>query len=197
MESLLRNWNCRGCGRDNKTSVATNGTVTCEYCADVKIIQPARNRGGETPLQISRFTRKNATRHPGPDNRELDPPSAGDVVSHDDSERREAFVRLRETYLEAQKRVTSDGPYTNLEWILGERSDATQNPPALAEKTVELVGLWLQDLASELDRQPPGHGQAGRTLRDAMTRFLLAFRSRPVGPVETSGLPRFEDAVAR
>ncbi len=126
MQSLLRNWNCRGCGRDNKTEVAPDGTVTCEYCADVKIIQPARNRGGETSLQISRFTRKNATHRASPGGRDLDSPSADGDDLHDALERREAFARLRETHLEAQELVTSDGLHTNLEWILGERRDATQ-----------------------------------------------------------------------
>jgi hypothetical protein len=197
MQILLRNWNCRGCGRGNKTEVAPDGTVTCEYCADVKIIQPARNRGGETSLQISRFTRKNAARRPGPGGRDLDSSSAGADDLHDDLERREAFARLRETYVEAQGLVTSDGLHTNLDWILGERRDATQNPPALAEKTVELVGLWLQDLASELDRQLPGRGQAGSTLRDAITRFLHAFRSRPANPAETPESPRLTATVVR
>lgn len=183
MESLLRNWNCRGCGRGNKTEVAPDGTVTCEYCANVKVIQPARYRGGETPLQASRFTGKHATHHPSPPDRGLDSPSADGGDLHDDLERREAFARLRETYLEAQEFVTSDGAHTNLEWILGARRDATQNPPALAKRTIELIALWVQDLASQLDRQLPGRGHAGRTLRDATTRFLAAFRSRPLDPV--------------
>ena len=197
MQSLLRSWNCRGCGRGNKTEVSPDGTVTCEYCADVKIIQPARNRGGETSLQISRFTRKNANHRLNPGGRDLDSPPAGADDLHHDLERREAFARLRENYLEAQGLDTSDGLHTNLEWILGERRDATQNPPALAEKTVELVGLWLQDLASELDRQLPERGQAGSTLQDAITRFLHAFRSRPANPAETPESPRFTAPVVR
>jgi hypothetical protein len=197
MGSLLRNWNCRGCGRGNKTEVAPDGTVTCEYCADLKIIQPARNRGGETPLQVSRFVRRNSAGHPGAGDRAGDLASEGDGVQHGDPERREAFVRLRETYLEAHKLVASDGPYSNLEWILGDHRDTRRNPPALAENTVELVGLWLQDLASELDRQLPGRGQAGRTLRDAITRFLAAFRSRPVDPAETSESLLLKNAAAR
>jgi hypothetical protein len=57
MEDVMRTWNCRGCGRSNKTAVEPDGTVKCEYCRDVKSIQPSRNRGGETPGQISRFSR--------------------------------------------------------------------------------------------------------------------------------------------
>jgi hypothetical protein len=54
----MHNWNCRGCGRTNTTVIGQDGTVKCEYCRDVKSIQPSRNRGGETPGQIARFTRQ-------------------------------------------------------------------------------------------------------------------------------------------
>ena len=57
MEELMRNWNCRGCGRTNSTAVEQDGTVKCGFCGDVKSIQPSRNRGGETPGQVSRFSR--------------------------------------------------------------------------------------------------------------------------------------------
>jgi hypothetical protein len=58
MEDVMQNWNCRGCGRTNTSVVAPDGTVKCQYCREVKSIQPSRNRGGETPGQISRFTRQ-------------------------------------------------------------------------------------------------------------------------------------------
>lgn len=66
MESLLRSWNCRGCGRGNNTPIELDGTVTCEYCSDVKHIQPSRIRGGETPLQVSRFSRTRRVHGPRP-----------------------------------------------------------------------------------------------------------------------------------
>jgi DNA-directed RNA polymerase subunit RPC12/RpoP len=60
MENVLRAWNCRGCGRSNNTNIEPDGTVKCEYCSDVKRIQPSRIRGGETPLQVSRFSTRRA-----------------------------------------------------------------------------------------------------------------------------------------
>jgi hypothetical protein len=109
-----------------------------------------------------------------------------------DAERRESLVQLRRRYLEARKLVSSDEPHANLEWILGARRNVAEDPPALATGTIELVGLWLQDLAVELDRRLPSAGGnedaralspdgvrelVARSLRQATERFLLAFRS--------------------
>jgi len=55
MQYVIRNWNCRNCGRSNKTEMAQDGTVKCEFCSDVLRIQPARSRAGQTPTQGSRF----------------------------------------------------------------------------------------------------------------------------------------------
>jgi len=57
MAVALRIWNCRNCGRANKTELALDGTVKCEFCTDVMWIQPSKARGGETPGQRSRFVR--------------------------------------------------------------------------------------------------------------------------------------------
>ena len=119
-------------------------------------------------------------------------PGAGGRDLRDDSEKRESFLRLREQYVEAQKLVSADEPYANLDWILGARRDAARDPLALEAKTIELAGLWLQDLAVEVDRRaapgpardflsgalsPPRAGDApGQSLREATARFLLAFR---------------------
>ena len=54
MQHVNREWNCRNCGRSNRTEVAMNGTVTCEHCASEMRIQPSRARGGETPGQPTR-----------------------------------------------------------------------------------------------------------------------------------------------
>src|SRR6266567_8661725 len=54
MDPVLRNWNCRNCGRSNKTEVAANGTVQCVFCKDAMWIQPSRFRGGETVGQLHR-----------------------------------------------------------------------------------------------------------------------------------------------
>jgi hypothetical protein len=182
MELPLRNWNCRSCGRTNNTIIEPDGTVTCEFCGDVKSIQPSRNRGGETarpPANAMKSMRGVSG---------LDP--------REDSEKRESFALLREQYIEARKLVSSDEPYANLEWILGARGNGAQDPPALETKTIELAALWLQDLAVEVDRRPPRRpagdsdgraplapraGRAGETpgqsLRDATARFLIAFKS--------------------
>jgi hypothetical protein len=58
MEAANRNWTCRNCGRSNKTPVELDGTVKCEFCANVMRIQPSRSRGGETPGQLSRFPQR-------------------------------------------------------------------------------------------------------------------------------------------
>lgn len=57
---MLQPWNCRNCGRSNKSEVALDGTVKCEYCNNVMRIQPSKARGGETAAQRSRFTRRMA-----------------------------------------------------------------------------------------------------------------------------------------
>jgi hypothetical protein len=115
----------------------------------------------------------------------------------DHTEKRESLVRLQERYVEAQKLVSSQEPYANLEWILGGRRNVTQDPLGLELGTIELVGLWLQDLAIEIDRRLPrptseGLDSAGTShsrahelvqgLRDATERFLVAFRHPPTAP---------------
>src|ERR1700692_2925106 len=54
MDPVLRNWNCRNCGRSNKTEVAANWTVQCAFCKDAMWIDPSRFRGGETAGQLHR-----------------------------------------------------------------------------------------------------------------------------------------------
>jgi hypothetical protein len=53
-QHVNREWNCRNCGRSNRTEVALNGTVKCEHCLSEMKIQPSRARGGETPGRPSR-----------------------------------------------------------------------------------------------------------------------------------------------
>jgi hypothetical protein len=131
----------------------------------------------------------------------------------EDSEKRESFVRLREQYVEAQKLVSSDEPYANLDWILGSRRNAARDPLALEAKTIELAALWLQDLAVEVDRRPaprpagdspsdalssPRAGEApGQGLRDATARFLLAFRDALANRAEDPASQRFERGLSR
>jgi hypothetical protein len=110
-----------------------------------------------------------------------------------DDERREALVQLRDHYVEAQKLVSSGQPHENLGWILGARRNPTQDPLGFQTQTIELIGLWLQDLIVALDEQLPdpttgesdsdvrsayeARQAAAQTLRDATERFLAVFRS--------------------
>lgn len=61
MKYVLRTWNCRNCGRANKTLVEMDGTVKCEHCTDTMRIQPSRARGGETPGQMYKLARPSFT----------------------------------------------------------------------------------------------------------------------------------------
>jgi hypothetical protein len=114
-----------------------------------------------------------------------------------DAEKREALVELRDRYVEARGDGASGEKHSNLDWILGARRNPTQDPLGFETKTIELIALWLQDLAVELDRRltTPPRAEAGdgalaalearksvaRELRDATERFLVAFRS-PLNP---------------
>ena len=84
-------------------------------------------------------------------------------------------MELRERYIEAREEGSAGSPHANLDWILGARRNLTNDPLRLEPSTIRLVALWLQDLASDLER---GAGQTrellvGR-LRDATKRFLAA-----------------------
>lgn len=108
----------------------------------------------------------------------------GECLERDDSGRRDAFVRLRETYGEAQRHVPAEGTYEELQWILGARRNGTQDPLSLGTKIIELIALWLQDLVREMERRSPAPTEAARNLRDATAGFLQAFRRDPADPLE-------------
>ena len=120
-------------------------------------------------------------------------PTLRDLDLPADAEKREVLLQLRDRYIEAQKLVSSVEPYANLEWILGARRSPTQDPLGLETRTIELIALWLYDLAAEVDRGLPSQSSAktddgspltggearesmARSLRDATERFLTAFR---------------------
>jgi hypothetical protein len=104
---------------------------------------------------------------------------------------------MRDVYGEVQKFVSTDGSYADLGWILGAHRDATQNPPAMETKTIELAALWLQDLAAEVDGRLPASEETSRSLRDATARFLLAFRSPSAVLAGGSEPLRFEGGISR
>ncbi len=61
MDDGSRTWKCRNCGRANRTGVASDGTASCEFCAETTRIQPSRVRGGEAEAQLSVTARRNRT----------------------------------------------------------------------------------------------------------------------------------------
>jgi hypothetical protein len=184
METELRSWSCRHCGRSNKTPLAENGTAECAFCHNVTSVQPSRHRGGE------------AHRHPPPGSRPK--PLAVDTAEASSPE--EALRRLRGIYAKTRDLVSTDEPHGNLEWILGARSNADVR--ALEAKTVELVSLWLHDLAREIDPPAlrPGRTEhahrdhqlrrsAARSLRDATKALLVAVAPLPTGGPKVAPQP--------
>lgn len=178
----MRRWNCRNCGRSNKTVIAPDGTVKCEYCTDVT------NSQRQTGLGRSDHKGQAAFSEPEPASRKKTP---SDVDLVDDAKKRLAFVRLRDLYSEARELVSPREPYANLEWILGARNPE-QDQVDLGDKTIDLIVLWLQDLAAEVDRLLPTHlaseidvgagagpqarRSVARSLREATEGFVAAYR---------------------
>lgn len=170
MKTGQRKWTCRHCGRRNKTAVTAGATMTCEYCTEVF------GAGSESPSK-----------------RLLD----------DDTRKRGVVARLRQRYGEAREFVLSEPPldaqaHGHLEWILGKESNAGHGGAALGTELSELVVLWLQDLARELDNQvfPGAAGSedgaasaagvrqaAADGLRTATREFAEEFLGAHAGPV--------------
>lgn len=125
MTAGQREWTCLNCGRGNETAVADAETLTCEYCAEV-------------------FS--------------ANPEAASNSLLDDDARRRGVVARLRQRYDEAREFVLSGPPldaqaHEHLEWILGKQGNPERGGAVLGTEVSELVVLWLQDLARELDSQ--------------------------------------------
>ena len=90
--------------------------------------------------------------------------------------------------------ATDSGPHhVHLDWILGSRSDSDRDDSGVDAGISELVILWLEDLAADLeggpivasgaskkavDRRPDGRLEsAARGLREATRDFAQAFRA--------------------
>jgi hypothetical protein len=103
---------------------------------------------------------------------------------HAENSRRRALVeKLREQYAEARELVPSArGPvssHSNLEWILGPRRNPELDGSELDGAVSELVVLWLEDLALELEAPewPRSSSDAGgrmMTIADADARQSVA-----------------------
>ena len=130
-------------------------------------------------------------------------PEALSTRSFEDGHKRAIVARLRERYSEARGLVPWEPPldsesFSHLEWILGEQRNTRHDETALRTEVSELVVLWLQDLARELDDrasvpEAPGSGGAGATaavrhaaadgLRTATRDFADAFLSSELARV--------------
>jgi hypothetical protein len=119
-----------------------------------------------------------------------------EVDEADEASKQRALARLRERYGEARDLVSGTQPYANLDWILGSKRNRSHGPSDLGNRTIEVVTLWLQDLALEVDRQLPPrptdrldqslqsayrtrHSLATR-LRVATEGFVMAFRRKVI-----------------
>jgi hypothetical protein len=149
--------------------------MTCEYCAEVTNGRPV----------------------PAPTDGVVAEPSDASAGKHlDDTRRRGVVARLRERYGDARGLVSREQaypqPHAHLEWILGTQRNLRQDEAAFETGVSELVVLWLQDLALELDNRTPqsaadsgdivtsaAHARDGvaRDLRTATHDFAEAFLS--------------------
>jgi hypothetical protein len=95
-------------------------------------------------------------------------PEALPTRSFEDGRKRATLARLRERYSEARGLVPWEPPldtesFSHLEWILGAQRNTQHDETAWRAGVSDLVVLWLQDLARELDDQAsvpwtPGSG---------------------------------------
>jgi hypothetical protein len=171
MKSGHRKWTCRRCGRGNDTAVTAGAAMKCEHCSEGFRARP-------------------------------EAPSTGllDVGTR----KRGIVARLRERYGEAREFVPWEPPlnaqaYGHLEWILGKQRSPERDEAVLGTEVSELVVLWLQDLARELDNPavlpgvPRSDGGPASTegvrqaaadgLRTATRDFAEAFLGIHPGPI--------------
>jgi hypothetical protein len=175
MASGATKWNCRNCGRANKTVLGANGATACEYCTEAVMVPPARSR----------------RRHPAAAS---EAPARHTV---DEVSNRGVLDRLRDRYSQARDLVPPAEPHSNLEWILGPLRNRKRDEAGFETGLAELVVLWLQDFALELDAPTPALLEPGAVpsecsaagprqaavhgLRAATREFAVAFLVRPEG----------------
>ena len=135
---------------------------------------------------------------------------AGPNTSGDDATKQQVLAQLRDRYREARKLVSSTKTCANLEWVLAAMRNPDQTGSFWADRTVEMVALWLESLAVEIDRLFPqevtgeiaegalsayrAHRTLVHDLRDATEGFVAAYahsagparEELPVQPVASS-----------
>jgi hypothetical protein len=173
MATRATTWTCRNCGRANKTVLAPDGATACEYCTEVVRIPTTKSR-----------RRDHSTASEAPACKAVDEVSNRQIVD-----------RLRERYSQARELVPPAEPHSHLEWILGPLRNRNRDEAQFEIGLAELVVLWLQDLAMELDAPAPSQPEAGAVpsecsaagprqaavhgLRAATREFAVAFLVRP------------------
>jgi hypothetical protein len=195
--SELRSWNCRNCGRSNRTIVEMNGTVRCEYCT---ALMPS--------LPISQFRRLLAEVRGWFGERPDGNPARSSPIHlapglGRDSEIETALAHLRDCHSLARGLVSPAERNANLEWVLGLKRDPKMKTSAFDEKTVDAIALSLEELAASLSRAsaepskgsfedaPPDHHarrSVAQGLRDATEGFVLA-SGRPARALGSSARP--------
>ena len=103
-----------------------------------------------------------------------------------ESARQSTLADLWDRYAEAQEVATPGRTSSNLEWILGPRDNRFQHAAGLDARMMDLLGLWLDNLAAEIDEPvlliaggSPHRAEAlslAERLRAATKAFLVAFR---------------------
>jgi len=170
MKTVQGKWTCGKCGLSNEAAVIAGWVIRCEFCAE-----PFHTTPG-APLESA----------------------------FDEHRKRAVVARLRERYSEAREFAPSVPPpdaesFAHLEWILGKQRNPEQDEATLSVEVSELVVLWLQDLARELDNPafvpgPPVPNSAAAStagvrqaaaddLRTATRDFAEAFLSPQPSPV--------------
>ena len=99
---------------------------------------------------------------------------------------------LRATYREARKLASGPGAYEDLDWIIGVKRNPKLAPVVLGKRMLDIVELWLEDLAVEVDRRLPARSpdagdrpsassewarrEVAARLRAATSAFVAAYR---------------------
>lgn len=175
MQRLIRKWNCGNCGRSNRTEVALDGTVKCEYCVASMKISPSMASGDRGPSEESEKRESfDRLREQYVEARKLVPPD-------------EPHSNLE--WILGGRRDIARGP-------LGLETKTVE----LAALWLEDLAVEVDNRPPS---PPAGDFEAGagestsQSLRDAAKRFLLAFGVSPPNRLSGSAPPRLEGGSSR
>ncbi len=95
------------------------------------------------------------------------PSTTGDAAT-----KQEILAQLSDRYREARQLVSSAKPYSSLESVLAAMQNPDQTASSWADRTVELVALCLEDLATEIDRLFPQE-MTGEIAESALSAYRV------------------------